>query len=121
MQALSEGFAILAAKRELDLNLENIATVWQDGSVIRSWLLDVAVEILSEDPTLAGIAPRVADSGEGRLAVREAIDLNVAAPVITTSLLARIKSQDGDGYAERLLSAMRSRFGGHVVFGTREE
>lgn len=115
MQALAEGLAILDAKEEFDLDLAKITEVWRSGSVIRSWLLDLTAELLADDATLADIAPRVADSGEGRWTVQEAIDLGVAAPVITLALLARLKSRDATGFSERLLAAMRNRFGGHAV------
>jgi 6-phosphogluconate dehydrogenase len=115
MQAFAEGFAILAAKREFDLDLEQVSRVWQHGSVVRSWLLDLVSETLADNPTLEGIAPVVADSGEGRWTVQEAIELGVSAPVITLSLLARLKSRDDAGFSERLLAALRQRFGGHAI------
>jgi 6-phosphogluconate dehydrogenase len=119
MQAYAEGFAILAAKEEFGLDLAAAGKVWQHGSVIRSWLLDLTVNALDDNPTMAGIAPHVPDSGEGRWTVAESIDLNVAAPVITHSLLARIGSRDDIGFSHRLLSAMRNQFGGHSI--KREE
>jgi len=119
MQAYAEGFAILAAKEEFGLDLAAAGKVWQHGSVIRSWLLDLTVNALDDNPTMAGIAPHVPDSGEGRWTVAESIDLNVAAPVITQSLLARIGSRDDIGFSHRLLSAMRNQFGGHNI--KREE
>ncbi len=115
MQAYAEGFAILAAKEEFGLDLAGVGRVWRHGSVIRSWLLDLTVAALDDNPTLAGIAPHVPDSGEGRWTVAESIDLNVAAPVITHSLLARIGSRDDVGFSHRLLSAMRNQFGGHSI------
>ena len=115
MQALAEGFAILAAKRDFDLDLTRITSVWQHGSVVRSWLLDLVAETLADDATLETIAPVVADSGEGRWTVQEAIELGVSAPVITLSLLARLKSRDAAGFSERLVAALRQRFGGHAV------
>ncbi len=119
MQAYAEGFAILAAKEEFALDLAAAGKVWQHGSVIRSWLLDLTVNALDDNPTMAGIAPHVPDSGEGRWTVAESIELNVAAPVITHSLLARIGSRDDIGFSHRLLSAMRNQFGGHSI--KREE
>jgi len=119
MQAYAEGFAILEAKEEFGLDLASTGKVWQHGSVIRSWLLDLTVDALDDNPTMAGIAPHVPDSGEGRWTVAESIDLNVAAPVITHSLLARIGSRDDVGFSHRLLSAMRNQFGGHSI--KREE
>ena len=115
MQSYAEGFAIMAQKEEFDLDLGNIGRVWQHGSVVRSWLLDLTIEALEENPTLEGIAPYVPDSGEGRWTVAEAIDLDVAAPVITLALMQRIGSRDEVEYSHRLLSAMRNKFGGHVV------
>jgi 6-phosphogluconate dehydrogenase len=119
MQAYAEGFAILEAKEEFGLDLAAAGRVWQHGSVIRSWLLDLTVNALDDNPSMTGIAPHVPDSGEGRWTVAESIDLNVAAPVITHSLLARIGSRDDIGFSHRLLSAMRNQFGGHSI--KREE
>jgi len=115
MQAYAEGFALLREKEEFDLDLHAVAELWRHGSVIRSWLLDLTAELLDEDPRLEGIAPYVPDSGEGRWTVREAIDLNVAAPVITTALLQRIQSRDETSFAFRMLAGMRRQFGGHAV------
>ena len=115
MQSYAEGFAIMQNKEEFDLDLGNIGRVWQHGSVVRSWLLDLTIEALEENPTLAGIAPYVPDSGEGRWTVAEAIELNVAAPVITLALMQRIGSRDEVEFSDRVLSAMRNRFGGHAV------
>jgi 6-phosphogluconate dehydrogenase len=115
MQAFAEGFAILEAKDDFDLDLEQVSSIWQHGSVVRSWLLDLVSETLADDPTLQSIAPVVADSGEGRWTVQEAIDVGVSAPVITLSLLARLKSRDEAGFSERLLAALRNRFGGHAI------
>ena len=115
MQALAEGFAIMKAKEQFALDLDRVAEIWRYGSVVRSWLLDLAAIALKEDPTLAGIQPWVADSGEGRWTVAEAIDLNVPAPVITLALQTRLASRDTENYAARLLAALRNQFGGHVV------
>ncbi|HVE80058.1 MAG TPA: decarboxylating 6-phosphogluconate dehydrogenase [Gemmatimonadaceae bacterium] len=115
MQAYAEGFAILREKQELGLRLEQVAEIWRHGSVVRSWLLDLTARALAENPAMAGIAPWVADSGEGRWTVAEAIDLDVPAPVITHSLIARLRSRDADSFADRLLAAMRNQFGGHAV------
>jgi 6-phosphogluconate dehydrogenase len=87
MQAYAEGFAILNAKEEFGLDLSQIGEIWRHGSVVRSWLLDLTTAALAENPQLDGIAPYVPDSGEGRWTVFEAIDLNVAAPVIGLSLM----------------------------------
>ncbi len=115
MQAYAEGFSILEHKKDLELDLHQVAQIWQHGSVVRSWLLDLTVEALKANPTMDGIAPYVSDSGEGRWTVQEAIDLDVPAPVITLSLLARLRSRDEGSYADRLLAAMRNQFGGHAV------
>ena len=115
MQAFAEGFAILQRKEELHLDLPQIAEIWRYGSVVRSWLLDLAADALRENPALDGIAPWVADSGEGRWTVAEAVDLDVPAPVITLSLIARLRSRDSDSYADRLLAALRNQFGGHAI------
>jgi 6-phosphogluconate dehydrogenase len=92
-----------------------VAEIWRHGSVVRSWLLDLSSAALAKNPSLEGIAPYVADSGEGRWTAAEAIELDVAAPVITLSLLARLRSRDAESFADKLLSAMRHRFGGHEV------
>jgi len=115
MQAYAEGFAILEAKDDFGFDLAEIARIWQTGSVIRSWLLDLTADALAGDPTMADIAPWVPDSGEGRWTVVEAIDLDVAAPVIALSLMRRIQSRDEVDFADRLLAAMRHQFGGHAV------
>ena len=115
MQAYAEGFSILQHKAEMSLDLAQVAELWRHGSVVRSWLLDLTARALSENPSMQGIAPYVSDSGEGRWTVAEAIDLDVPAPVITLSLLQRLRSRDTDSYADKLLSAMRNQFGGHAV------
>ena len=115
MQAYAEGFAIFERKEEFEFDLAQIAEIWRHGSVVRSWLLDLTADALHENPSLDGIAPYVPDSGEGRWTVNEAIDLNVAAPVIALSLFRRIASRDDTEYADRLLSAMRNKFGGHTI------
>ncbi len=115
MQAYAEGFSILHHKEELGLDLHQISRIWQHGSVVRSWLLDLAERALAEDQTLDDIAPFVSDSGEGRWTVFEAIDQDVPAPVITLSLIARLRSRDGESYADRMLSALRNQFGGHAI------
>jgi 6-phosphogluconate dehydrogenase len=115
MQSYAEGFALMEAKDDYGFDLAQIAAIWQDGSVVRSWLLDLTAAALADNPTMDGIAPWVPDSGEGRWTVFEAIDLNVSAPVIALSLMRRIGSRDEVEYADRLLSAMRNQFGGHAV------
>ena len=115
MQAFAEGFAILKKKEAMDFDLGALAEIWRHGSVVRSWLLDLTANALQKNPDMAGIAPFVSDSGEGRWTVAEAIDLDVSAPVITMSLLERLRSRERDSYADKLLSAMRNEFGGHAV------
>jgi 6-phosphogluconate dehydrogenase len=115
MQAYAEGFSILEHKRELELDLARVAELWRHGSVVRSWLLDLAARALAEDTELAAVAPWVADSGEGRWTVFEAVDLDVPAPVITLALQARLRSRDERSFADRLLAALRNQFGGHAV------
>jgi 6-phosphogluconate dehydrogenase len=115
MQANAEGFSILQHKNEFKLDLHQIAEIWRYGSVVRSWLLDLTANALEKNPTLKGIAPYVADSGEGRWTVADAIELGVSAPVITLSLLERLRSRDNDSFSDKLLAAMRNQFGGHEI------
>src|SRR5574341_2331202 len=115
MQALAEGFALLSARKEFEFDLSRLAETWRHGSVVRSWLLDLSAEILKEDEDLKGVAPVVADSGEGRWTALESVELGVPAPVITMALMARFSSQGRSDYARKLLAMMRSRFGGHAV------
>ena len=115
MQAYAEGFSVLSHKPDFDLDLHQVAEIWRHGSVVRSWLLDLAARAFEENPTLDGIAPYVEDSGEGRWTIAEAIELNVPAPVITQSLIERLRSRDDDSFADKLLSALRNQFGGHVM------
>jgi 6-phosphogluconate dehydrogenase len=115
MQAYAEGFAILKKKNEFALDMHQVSEIWRVGSVVRSWLLDLTSIALKDNPEMAGIAPYVSDSGEGRWTVAEAIDLDVPAPVITLSLLQRLTSRDSESYSDKLLSAMRNQFGGHAI------
>lgn len=115
MQAYAEGFEILRAKREFDLDLHQIAQLWRHGSVVRSWLLDLTANALAEDQDLSDLRGWVADSGEGRWTVFEAVDLDVPAPVITLALQMRFVSRQDESYAAKLLAAMRNQFGGHAV------
>jgi len=115
MQAYAEGFSIMQHKPDFALDLHQVAEVWRYGSVVRSWLLDLIANALEKNPALDGIAPYVADSGEGRWTVAEAIDLDVPAPVITLSLLTRLASRDADSFSDKLLAAMRHQFGGHEI------
>lgn len=115
MQSFAEGFEILKAKQEFALDLPQISRIWQRGSVVRSWLLDLIVNVMAEDPSLEDIEAYVADSGEGRWTVFEAIDLDLSAPVITAALQRRIRSRQQEPYADKLVAAMRNQFGGHAV------
>lgn len=114
MQAYAEGFALLAAEPDFALDLAAIAETWRHGSVIRSWLLDLTAAALAEDARLADIEPFVADSGEGRWTVEEAVRRGVPVPVTAAALMARFTSQGQGDYAMRLLSVMRRQFGGHA-------
>ncbi len=115
MQAYAEGFEILKSKSEFELDLYDIAEIWRFGSVIRSWLLDLTASGLSKDQDLDDIKGWVADSGEGRWTVFEAIDEDVPAPVITLSLMMRFVSRQDESYAAKVLAMMRNQFGGHAV------
>jgi 6-phosphogluconate dehydrogenase len=115
MQAYAEGFSILEHKQEFGLDLAQIGEIWREGSVVRSWLLDLTTDALKKNPKMDGIAPYVADSGEGRWTVDEAIQLNVPAPVITLSLIARLRSRDTESFTDKLLASMRNEFGGHAI------
>jgi 6-phosphogluconate dehydrogenase len=115
MQAFAEGFGILKGKKEFGLDLAQISRIWQHGSVVRSWLLDLATNALDEDAELKDIKPWVADSGEGRWTVFESIDLDVPAPVITLALQMRFASRDEENYPARMLAALRNQFGGHAI------
>jgi 6-phosphogluconate dehydrogenase len=115
MQAYAEGFALMRHKTEFDLDLHRVASIWREGSVVRSWLLDLTAQLLESNPRLDHIAPFVADSGEGRWTVAEAIELGVPAPVITLSLLQRLRSRDSESFADRMLAGLRGEFGGHAV------
>jgi 6-phosphogluconate dehydrogenase len=115
MQAYAEGFELLEAKRDFDLDLAAVAEIWRHGSVVRSWLLDLTAELFARDATLADVRGWVPDTGEGRWAVAEAIDLNVSLPVITQALERRIRSRQTEPFSDRLLAALRGAFGGHEV------
>jgi 6-phosphogluconate dehydrogenase len=115
MQALAEGFALMHNRKDLELDVAKIAQMWREGSVVRSWLLDLTAAFLAQDAELANVAPIVADSGEGRWTVQEAIEQRIPAPVLTLALMARFTSQGGGDYANRLLAMMRNSFGGHAI------
>ncbi len=115
MQAYAEGFALMRKREAYGIDLGQVAQIWRYGSVVRSWLLDLTAEALEENPDLDGIAAYVTDSGEGRWTVQEAIDQDLSAPVMTLALLQRLRSREEEGYTEKLLSAMRNKFGGHSI------
>ena len=115
MQAYAEGFTIMETKKDLGLDLRQISQIWRFGSVVRSWLLDLAADALAKNPRLDGLEAFVEDSGEGRWTVIEAIDLNVSAPVITASLMRRIRSREENNFTDRMLAVMRNELGGHAV------
>jgi 6-phosphogluconate dehydrogenase len=117
MQAFAEGFALLAARKDLEFDLGRLAETWRHGSVVRSWLLDLCAEALAENEEMTRLAPFVADSGEGRWTAQESVALGVPAPVITMALMARFSSQGKSDFSDKLLATLRAKFGGHAVRG----
>ena len=115
MQAYAEGFELMDHKKEMNLDLHQIAEIWRYGSVVRSWLLDLTAAALKENPHLDEIAAYVPDSGVGRWTVAEAIDLNCSIPVISMALQRRFRSREESPFGDKLLSAMRNQFGGHTI------
>ncbi|MGH7549068.1 MAG: phosphogluconate dehydrogenase (NAD(+)-dependent, decarboxylating) [Gemmatimonadales bacterium] len=115
LQAYAEGYEILHSSKAFKLNLCQIAKLWNHGSVVRSWLNELAEQVFSKDGQLAAIRGYVDDSGEGRWVVQEAIDLDVPAPVITLSLLERLRSRQDESFAAKVIAALRSEFGGHAL------
>jgi 6-phosphogluconate dehydrogenase len=115
MQAFAEGFALMKNKAEFDLDVGAVAELWRHGSVVRSWLLDLAADFLAEDASLESIEPVVADSGEGRWTVLESVAQGVPTPVMTLALMMRFASQGKNDYAAKVLAKMRQGFGGHAV------
>jgi 6-phosphogluconate dehydrogenase len=115
MQALAEGFALMSAKQEFELDIAAIAELWRHSSVVRSWLLDLSADFLKNDQKLDAIAPVVADSGEGRWTALESINLGVPTPVMTLALMSRFTSQGKGDFANQMLAMMRQGFGGHAV------
>jgi 6-phosphogluconate dehydrogenase len=116
LQAYAEGYEILHGSKTFPkLDLEQIANVWQHGSVVRSWLNELAATAFSRDASLSTLKGWVADSGEGRWTVQEAIDIDVPAPVITLSLLTRLRSRQEDSFGAKVIAALRNEFGGHAV------
>ncbi len=119
MQAYAEGFELLEAKRDFNLDLHHIAELWRYGSVVRSWLLDLTAAALRDDSKLGNIDAYVEDTGEGRWTVQEAVELAIPIPVITQSLQARFRSRQESPFGARLLAALRQQFGGHAVKGNQ--
>ena len=115
LQAYAEGYEILHASKDFDLDLHRIAAVWNHGSVVRSWINELAERAFAKDASLAALKGYVADSGEGRWTVQEAVDLDVPAPVITLALLARLRSRQEDSFSAKVIAALRNEFGGHAV------
>ncbi|MDQ6771115.1 MAG: decarboxylating 6-phosphogluconate dehydrogenase [Gemmatimonadota bacterium] len=115
LQAYAEGYEILHASRDFKLDLHKIAAVWNHGSVVRSWLNELAEKAFEKEGELSSLRGYVEDSGEGRWTVQEAIDLDVPAPVITLSLLARLRSRQTDSFGAKVIAALRNEFGGHAV------
>ena len=115
LQAYAEGYEILHASKDFKLDLHKIAAVWNHGSVVRSWLNELAETAFEKDADLSDLRGYVEDSGEGRWTVQEAIDLDVPAPVITLSLLTRLRSRQTDSFSAKVIAALRNEFGGHAV------
>lgn len=115
MQAYAEGFEIMRAAKQFDLDLHQIASVWNHGSVVRSWLLELAEDAFAQDPDLSTLKGYVQDSGEGRWTIQAAIDFDVPAPVITLALFERFHSRQDESFAAKVLAALRNQFGGHAV------
>jgi len=114
MQGYAEGFELMSAS-EFGLDLPRIAALWNRGSVVRSWLLELTADALAANPALEGLKPYVEDSGEGRWTVLDAVEKAVPAPTITAALFGRFRSRRDNSFADRLLAALRNAFGGHAV------
>ena len=115
MQAFAEGFELLEAKDEMNLDLQQVSEIWQHGSVVRSWLLDLIADALSSDKELSSLSDYVDDSGEGRWTVHDSIDLGVPTPVLTLALQMRFRSRQENTFSGKVLNAMRAGFGGHSI------
>lgn len=115
MQAFAEGFELLEAKEEMDLDLQQVSEIWQHGSVVRSWLLDLMADAFAADKSLSSLSDYVDDSGEGRWTVQDSIDLAVPTPVLTLALQMRFRSRQEDAFGGKVLNAMRAGFGGHKI------
>ncbi|MCW8956106.1 MAG: decarboxylating 6-phosphogluconate dehydrogenase [Gammaproteobacteria bacterium] len=121
MQAYAEGFELMQAKQEFDLDLQQISTIWQHGSVVRSWLLDLIAEALDSPESMAALSDYVDDSGEGRWTIHDAIDSAVPTPVLALALQMRFRSRQSPSYAGKILNAMRAGFGGHAIRSDSED
>jgi len=115
MQAFAEGFELMQAKQEFNLDMHQISRVWQHGSVVSSWLLDLIGDALEQDSELSSLSDWMDDSGEGRWTIKEAVDLAVPAPVLSLALQMRFQSRDKDAFAGKIVNAMRAGFGGHAI------
>jgi 6-phosphogluconate dehydrogenase len=115
MQAYAEGLSLIAAKKEFGIDIAAVSEMWREGSVVRSWLLDLTAAALAKGTSLDDIKPVVADSGEGRWTALEAVELGVPAPVMSLALMMRFASQGSNDYAAKLLALMRAGFGGHAI------
>jgi 6-phosphogluconate dehydrogenase len=114
MQGYAEGFELMS-KSDYNLDLAHIADLWMHGSVVRSWLLELAAGALKDDPKLAGLKGYVQDSGEGRWMLMDALDKDVPVPTLSTALFTRFRSRQDESFAEKMLAALRNAFGGHSV------
>jgi len=118
MQSFAEGFEMLDAKNEMNLDLLQISEIWQHGSVVRSWLLDLMADAFAGDKSLSSLSDYVDDSGEGRWTIQDSIDLAIPTPVLTLALQMRFRSRQDDSFAGKVLNAMRAGFGGHSIRST---
>ncbi|MDQ6995285.1 MAG: 6-phosphogluconate dehydrogenase, partial [Mariprofundaceae bacterium] len=121
MQAFAEGFELMKAKDEFDLDMHQISRVWQHGSVVSSWLLDLTADALEQDGDLSSLSDWMDDSGEGRWTATEAIDLAIPTPVMTLALQMRFRSRQKDAFAGKIVNAQRAGFGGHAIKAANKE
>jgi len=121
MQAFAEGFELMKAKEEFDLDMHQISRVWQHGSVVSSWLLDLTGDALEQDGDLSSLSDWMDDSGEGRWTATEAIDLGIPTPVMTLALQMRFRSRQKDAFAGKIVNAQRAGFGGHAIKAANQE
>ena len=115
MQSFAEGFEMLEAKQEMNIDLQQVSEIWQHGSVVRSWLLDLIADAFADDKSLSTLSDYVDDSGEGRWTVHDSIDLAVPTPVLTLALQMRFRSRQESSFSGKVLNAMRAGFGGHSI------